>query len=349
MHKIAYYPACLASLCLFCILGTVISCSSDSEQNSAVAQQPGIPSNLHQVDSKSEIVSLKWDESPDDEAVAYRIYRNGELLAAVEETQFSDRNIEASTWYLYTVSAYEISDPENESAQRSLKIQADSLNDDDAIVVAEKIGEPEKDITPPTIPSNIRIIGLSTEHAAFEWNKSVDNQETDLVKYRVYRNGELLSEVTGESFRDESVPIAGLYTYTFSSLDQANPPNESSKRSLKIRIPSNDSEVDNLSGEDSTDDDTKSPSIPSDLQLIEVSSESVTFAWDQSISAGSSALAGYLIYRDGELFAETNEPWFVDREVKELTTYYYAVASFDGATPRNESAKRLLRVDTGEF
>lgn len=66
---------------------------------------PSAPTGLMATPTASS-VSLKWTASTDDTAVTgYRVYRNGQLLATVATTTYSDTTIEPLTTYTYTVMA----------------------------------------------------------------------------------------------------------------------------------------------------------------------------------------------------------------------------------------------------
>jgi hypothetical protein len=64
------------------------------------------------------------------------------------------------------------------------------------------------DSTPPTVPANLRVSGLSHNSLTVRWDAAVD--ETFLVGYEIYLNGTLISKVSGTSGH---VPYHGFGTY----------------------------------------------------------------------------------------------------------------------------------------
>ena len=63
-------------------------------------------------------IDLSWNASTDDTGVAgYRVFRNESELGTTTETTFTDLGLESGTEYSYTVSAFDIATPPNESAQ----------------------------------------------------------------------------------------------------------------------------------------------------------------------------------------------------------------------------------------
>jgi chitodextrinase len=87
-------------------------------QASADVSLPKVPSGLSATAISSSQINLSWNASTDADGVsAYRVYRNGAVVATSTLTSYSDVGLSASTQYSYTVSA---GDPaHNFSAQSS--------------------------------------------------------------------------------------------------------------------------------------------------------------------------------------------------------------------------------------
>jgi len=77
--------------------------------------------------------------------------------------------------------------------------------------------------------------------------------------------------------------------------------------------------------------DTEPPAAPTGLMSI-TGDEAVYLFWNENAERD---LAGYRVYRNYEpygyfrLIAEVAEPYYVDRDVQNGVTYYYAVSAFD--------------------
>lgn len=72
------------------------------------SESPSQPGNLTLTDANDSLVSLNWDDSTDNIAVAgYRIYRNGSYLSYSLSNSFSDSNVDPGSIYIYQVSAYD--------------------------------------------------------------------------------------------------------------------------------------------------------------------------------------------------------------------------------------------------
>jgi len=74
-------------------------------------------------------------------------------------------------------------------------------------------------------------------------------------------------------------------------------------------------------------DDTQPPGAPASLQADAIGSDAVELAW--APATDDVAVAGYRVYRDGALVAETAELTYVDGSLAEGTAYVYEVTAVD--------------------
>jgi chitodextrinase len=78
--------------------------------------------------------------------------------------------------------------------------------------------------------------------------------------------------------------------------------------------------------------DTKPPTVPRGLTIIEVASTSVRLGWQASSDfKGGSGVAGYDVFRNGTQIAFTASLFYTDSNVASSTTYQYAVRARDNA------------------
>lgn len=76
--------------------------------SSGDTEPPTIPSNLHTTAIGTDTVSLAWDASTDNVAVAgYKVFRDGAMVGDVSSNSFSDSSLSPATAYSYEVSAYD--------------------------------------------------------------------------------------------------------------------------------------------------------------------------------------------------------------------------------------------------
>lgn len=170
---------------------------------------------------------------------------------------------------------------------------------------------PVQDETPPTAPQNLIATAVSGTRVDLQWDASED-PESGVSQYRIYSNGQVLSHISATSFSDETCLPDKTYTYRVAAINGAG---LESPKSAAVQA--------------TTLSDTQSPSVPSGLSATPVSSNQIDVAWHASTD--NSAVAGYVIYRDGIEIAQTDATTYSDVSLSPATTYIYQVAAFDPA------------------
>jgi len=83
------------------------------------------------------------------------------------------------------------------------------------------------DTTPPTVPANLTVTGVTSNSVSLSWSPSTDNV---LVSgYNLYRNGTKVRTLTSTSVTDTNLNSATTYSYTVTAFDKAG--NESAQSS----------------------------------------------------------------------------------------------------------------------
>lgn len=159
---------------------------------------PASPTGLSAVAGDG-FVELNWLQSEETDLAGYRLYRDGEILAAaLEEITYRDETVDNGTTYSYTVTAIDTSD--NESA------------------ASAPAGATPEDRTPPAAPGGLQAEG-NPGVVNLDWD---DNSEPDLAGYNLYRDGEALATGLAESsFSDTAVTDGETYTYTVTASDHS--------------------------------------------------------------------------------------------------------------------------------
>ena len=160
-----------------------------------ISLPPTAPQDL-QASFSTDYVNLTWNiplgngSSP---LTAYRIYRNGTLLATVPATQlwYNDSNVKEGFTYLYYVTA--------------VNSVGESDKSNEVQVIPGRV---------PSAPQNL-VANAGNGYVNLTWNASTDNGSTDITEYRIYRNGELLATVPANQlyFNDTNVVNGQTYTY----------------------------------------------------------------------------------------------------------------------------------------
>jgi len=134
-------------------------------------QPPSVPTNVQAVAESPTSIRVTWNASTDNVAVAgYKVYRNGSQVGTSTTTTYLDTGLSPSTTYSYTVSAYDGAG--NNSAVSSPPAVAST---------------PATDTQPPSVPTNVQAMALSSHSIRLTWSASTDN--VGVRGYRIYRNG----------------------------------------------------------------------------------------------------------------------------------------------------------------
>jgi chitodextrinase len=158
-------------------------------------------------------VSLTWTRSTDDLApfVGYRIFANGvqvtEHVNWYTETQVVLRHLTPATSYTFTVQAHDHSGHTATSNAVTLTTESTS------------------DVTPPSVPTNVRIVGsFGCPEFFVGWTQSTDDTDPQhLIEYEIYVNG-VLSPLAVSAGVDQDFVYAtdsGANTFTVKAVDQA--------------------------------------------------------------------------------------------------------------------------------
>ncbi|MBN2029508.1 DNRLRE domain-containing protein [bacterium] len=175
-------------------------------------QPPSTPTGLTANPVSSTEIDLSWDAATDNSAVSgYRVYRDGEQVADVEDTYFSDSGLTPQTGYRYRVSAYDVagnesslSDPATATTldpsqeRTTIRLEDTDEVDDTFIYENDPTGNYGGDCCPgeidrvlvrfnlPAVLSGKHILSANLEF--FVWNQSNYHDNETLKIYRMTRS-----------------------------------------------------------------------------------------------------------------------------------------------------------------
>ena len=178
-----------------------------------------------------------------------------------------------------------------------------------------------EDLVAPPAPETASVRDVTGETAVLEWTWAEDDVRT--VGYNVYLNGELFNQqpVAADSLLVTGLDFLTEYTASIRTVDVGG--NESSGAAT-VSFQTQEA-------------DTQAPSTPAPPTLMAKTEASVSLRW--SPATDNRAVAGYLVYLDGEVATETavTDTSFTVTGLEIATTYRFAVSAVDQAG--NESAR----------
>ncbi|HAH33064.1 MAG TPA: hypothetical protein DCL44_12195 [Elusimicrobia bacterium] len=260
-------------------------------------QAPTVPTNLTAVAVNSSQINLSWTASTDNVgATSYKIYRNGGAtpIATPTGTTYNDTGLTVATPYSYTVSACD--------AAGNCSTQSTSANATTAL-----------DTQAPTVPTNLTAVAVSSFQINLSWTASTD--DVGVTIYKIYRDGGAIpiATPTGTTYSNTSLTVLTTYSYTLSACDAAG---NCSAQSTSVST---------------TTPDTQTPTVPSNLTAVAVSSFQINLGW--TASTDDVGVTSYKIYRDGGATPITTPTGttYNDAGLVAATAYSYTVTACDAA------------------
>ena len=193
---------------------------------------------------------------------------------------------------------------------------------------------PSSDTTAPTLPGWITASAASSSQVHVSWDAATDN--VGVSGYRIYRNNVQIATTNYTSFSDSGLSANTAYSYYVTAFDAAG----------NVSTASRTASVQTLGGSgqaagsgQTPESDSTPPSVPSQLQLSNVTSGSVTLSW--TAATDNVGVAGYKIFRNGGQVGTTTSTSYVDTGLAATTTYAYTVAAFDSAGNSSSQSQQM--------
>jgi chitinase len=143
---------------------------------------PSTPGNPAVTGTGPVSATFSWSASIDDSGVTgYRVSRNGTVLGTVTGTRYDDTRLAPATRYEYSVVALDAAGRESGAATAGYTTPPDT--------------------TPPTAPTNLRKVKVTSEVVKLAWNAASD--AVGVKGYRIYRNGTLIATTTSLKWTGE--------------------------------------------------------------------------------------------------------------------------------------------------
>ncbi|EFM12166.1 glycoside hydrolase family 18 [Paenibacillus curdlanolyticus YK9] len=185
------------------------------------------------------------------------------------------------------------------------------------------------DVTPPSVPTNLRVTATTSSSIALAWNASTDN--VAVTGYDVYRGSTLVGSTASGTlaFTNTGLSANTSYSFTVKAKDAAG--NQSAASAA-------------VSATTLTSTDVTAPSAPTNLHSTSTTSTSVSLAWNASTD--NVGVTSYDVYRGSTLAASVSGTTAVVSGLSASTTYSFTVKAKDAAGNQS-AASSALSVTTG--
>jgi hypothetical protein len=188
----------------------------------------------------------------------------------------------------------------------------------------------ESDSQPPSVPANLTAAPRAPGSVSLSWSASTD--DTGVTGYRVYRDGTLLTTLTGTAttYADGTVTPNTTYGYQVTALDAAG--NESARQQTPVSV--------TTPGQT----DTQAPTPPANLAATAPSGTQVNLTW--TASTDDVGVDHYTVVRSGTALASASgtATTYTDESAAPGTTYTYSLRAIDAAG--NASTASTVGVTT---
>jgi chitodextrinase len=171
---------------------------------------PSAPNNVVARSVSTSRIDISWSASTDNVGVmGYKVIRDGNEIASVTGTSFSDNGLQPGSSYSYYIVAYDLA---GNLSQRSSYVTEFTQNPP---AVINNVVTP--DTQAPSYPPNLNIRAISSSQLEISWSPSTDN--VGVTGYIIYRNNAEISRTTGTSYRDSGLSPGTDYSYNVKAYD----------------------------------------------------------------------------------------------------------------------------------
>jgi len=253
---------------------------------------PTIPTALISPAKTATAVSLSWSASSDMVGMSgYQVLRAGTLIATIPGTNYIDSSRAPNTAYSYTIRAQDLAG--------NLSAATPSLS---VTTAADTIA--------PSGGSGPAITGKTTTLVSLAWLASTDN--VAVTGYEIFRNGSLLSTVTGLTYTATGLVPGTTSTFTLQAKDAAG---NRSTVSSPLSV--------------TTIADTIVPTSPTNLQVTATTDTTIAVSWTAAADPGGSGVTAYEV-RTGSTV---------------LATSSTTTATVTGRTPNTSTTLTVRAID----
>lgn len=281
---------------------------------------PTAPTGLSAITITDNTIVLSWGTSYDPTGVAgYKIFMNGKETGTAAAQKLEIPNLQASTTYTFTVSAY---NEKGETSPSSMSLKVTTKPPRPIIAASSTVTSTSSspsstDQTPPSVPGGLTVTGVSPSEIDLSWRASTDN--VGVAGYRIFSNNVFIATTSGIFYRSTGLIAGADYSYAVAAYDAAGNVSAQAPSMSAATFASNSA----LAQTSNTDSNSNTPPADTTPPTTNISSPAAnaTLAGVITISASASDDVGVVKVR-----------LYVDSSLAGTDTALPYVFSFDTAT-----------------
>jgi chitodextrinase len=281
------------------------STATSSSPTTATKSDQTAPRSVRRIDvtaAGASSVNVQWPSSRDNVGVAgYGLFLDGRTVGATPETRYAFGGLACGTGYLVGVDAYDAAG--NHSRQTSTTVSTTAC----------------PDLSPPTVPTAIRLAASTETSVVLSWQASSDN--IGVVGYGLYVGGFRVASTSEPAATLSGLSCGRSYDVGIDAVDAAG--NRSARTSSYFST-------------SPCPADKTAPSQPNNLGVGAATTTSVTLSW--SASTDNTGVSGYGLYRDSTRVDTTTQTSATFSGLTCGTTYQLGVDAVDAAGNRSAVA-----------
>ncbi|HGH4033754.1 TPA: lytic polysaccharide monooxygenase [Enterococcus faecium] len=167
------------------------------DDNSLIPAYPEKPNNVQTKNVTNSSVLLTWESQAVVEK--YNVYQNNKKIATVNSNNYEVNNLKANTKYKYKIEAVSFSGLVSE---KSDPVEVNTLS--------------TEDVQKPATPEGLHSMEVTESDIYLMWNPST--HLSGIKNYQVYRDGELIDEISTINYKDSGLKANTSYTHTIKAV-----------------------------------------------------------------------------------------------------------------------------------
>ncbi|MDF2985960.1 MAG: hypothetical protein K0R50_1470 [Eubacterium sp.] len=311
-------------------------------------QAPTTPVGLTAKAVSANQIKLSWSAASDNTGVAgYRVIRDGRLIGTVYGTAYTDTGLAANTTYSYQVLAYDAAGNSSNHSSYAYGTTPSAAYGNgnglkgeyfDNMNFTNLIKERADDNINFNWGPNAPLSSMGADEFSIRWTGQIQPLYSETYTFhtvsddglRLWVNGnKIIDNWADHSLTENSGTIALNAGQKYDIKYEYYEKNADAVAKLFWSSPSQSKQIIPKSQLYSAELDSQAPAIPTWLTGTAITVNQINLNWTPSVD--NTGVAGYKIYRNGNLVGTVTSTNYSDKGLAANTTYSYSVSAFDAA------------------